>query len=118
MSVSTLWESLKAYLRGRVISYCAMCKKANTKRLKQLTDDILKLDIKYSHLPSADILKQHLLLKIEFDLLSMHQAENHILKSRHSSYEHGEKAGKILAHQLRQKTAIQYISGIRMMIKI
>lgn len=80
-----------------------MCKKANSKRLKQLTDDILKLDIKYRHSPSADILKQRLLLKTEFDLLSTHQAENHILKSRHSSYEHGEKAGKILAHQLRQK---------------
>ena len=89
ISFSTVWESLKAYLRGQVISYCAMRKKANTKRLKQLTDDILKLDMKYSHSPSDDILKQRLLLKTEFDLLSTHQAENLILKSRHSSYEHG-----------------------------
>lgn len=40
MSSSIVWESLKAYLRGQVISYCAKRKKANTECLKQLTDDI------------------------------------------------------------------------------
>jgi len=112
MSSLMVWESLKAYLRGQVISYCAMRKKASTERLKQLADDILKLDTIYSQLPSDDILKQRLILKMEFDLLSTRQAEYLILKSRHSSYEQGEKAGKILAHQLRQRAANQYIPEI------
>lgn len=60
MSPSIVWESLKAYLRGQVISYYAKRKKANSERLKQLTDDILKLDILYSHSPSDDTLKQTL----------------------------------------------------------
>jgi len=81
MSFSTVFP-LKPYLRGQVVSFCVMRKKANTKCLKQLTDDILKLDMRYSHSPSDDILKQRLLLKTEFDLLSTHQAENLILKSR------------------------------------
>ena len=89
-----------------------MCKKVENERLRQLTDSNLKLDTVYSHLPAEDILKQRLILKMEFDLLSTRQTENLILKSQHSSYEHGDKAGKILAHQLRQRTANQYISEI------
>lgn len=109
MSFLTIWESLKAYLREQIISYGSMQRKTTTERLRQLTDAILKLDIRYSHSPSDEILKQRLMLKTEFDLLLTCQAENLILKSRHVSYEYGERAGKILAHQLRQKTANQYI---------
>ena len=112
MSASTVWESMKAYLRGQIISYTAMRRKADTERLKHLTDSILNLDTQYSHLPSDDVLKQRLTLKMEFDLLSTRKVENLILKSRYMSFEHGEKAGKILAHQLRQKAANQYISTI------
>lgn len=112
MSFLTIWEALKAYLRGQIISYGSMQRKATVKRLRRLTDDILKLDIIYSHSPSEDILKRRLLLKTKFDLLSTRQAENLLLKSRHVSYEYGERAGKILAHQLRQKTVNQYILEI------
>lgn len=34
-------------------------KKADTEHLKQLLDDILQLDINYSHSPSESILKEH-----------------------------------------------------------
>lgn len=112
ISYSLIWESLKAYLRGQVISYCAKQRKLCTSRLMQLADDILKLDMLYSVSPSDVLHKQRLTLQMEFDLLSTHHAENLILKSRHKYYEHGERAGKVLAHQLRQRTANQYISEI------
>lgn len=112
MSSLTIWESLKAYLRGQVISYCANQKKASTARLKELTDEILELDMAHSHLPSADIMKKRMSLQTEFDLLSTKQAEYLISKSRCGYYEHGEKAGRILAHQLRQRTANQAIPAI------
>lgn len=78
----------------------------------QLADDILKLDQLYSVSPSDILYKQHLTHKIEFDLLSTQQTENLILKSRDKYYEHRERAGKVLAHQLCQRTANQYISEI------
>ena len=112
MSSLTVWESLKAYLRGQIISYCAIKKKKNTARLKELTDDILKLDRLYSHMPCAETMKKRIFLQTEFDLLTTRQAEHLISKSRHGSYEHGEKAGRILAHQLRQRTANQTIPAI------
>lgn len=51
--MSYSWESLKVYLRGQITSYCAN-KKTTTVRLKELTDQILELDMLYSHRPSPD----------------------------------------------------------------
>jgi len=112
MSSSTIWESLKAYLRGQIISYCANKKKINNERLTQLTNEILELDRTYSHSPSANLIKSRMVLQTEFDNLSTRQAEYLISKTRHGHYEHGEKAGRVLAHQLRQKSANQTISAI------
>lgn len=112
MSPSTIWEAMKPYLRGQIISCTAMRRKAETERLRQLTDNILKLDMAYSCSPTDEVLKQRLMLKTEFDLLSTRQAEYLILKSRHVSYEYGGKAGKNLAHQLCRQAANQYMSEI------
>jgi len=112
MSSSTVWESLKAYLRGQIISYCANKKRASTERIKKLTDEILELDRLHSHSPSADTLKKRMSLQTEFDLLSTRQAEYLISKLRHGHYEHGEKSGRALAHQLRQRTADQILSAV------
>lgn len=91
MSSLTIWESLKVYLRGQVISYCANQKKVTTARLKELPDEILDLDRLQSHQPSSDSRRRRMSLQTEFDLLSTKQAEYLISKSRYGSYEHGEK---------------------------
>lgn len=49
----------------------------------------------------------------EFDLLASKQAEENFLKSRQSHYEHGERASKLLSHQLRQFSAVNYITEIQ-----
>ena len=113
MSSLTVWESLKAYLRGQIISYSAHIKKTESARLKVLVDEMLKIDKLNSLTPSAETMKKRMSLQTEFDLLTTRQAEYLISKSRHGSYEHGEKAGRLLAHQLRQKTSSQTISAIK-----
>lgn len=110
MSFSVIWESLKAYLRGQIISFSAARKKADTEHLKQLLDDILRLDINYSHSPSESTLKERQTLKMKFDLISTQQVEQPILKSRRTFYEEG--IGSVLAHQIRQKSSKQFISEI------
>lgn len=112
MSPSTVWESLKAYLRGQIISFCANKRKERTEHLRVLTDKILETDILCSHSPTANVFKKRLELQTEFNLLSTHQAEYLISKSRHSHYEHGEKARRALARQLRQRTANQTILAV------
>lgn len=112
MSSSVIWESMKAYLRGQIISYNAHTKKALKERLEKLTKDILQLDETLAHTPLPDLFKQRLTLQTEFNLLSTKHAENLINKSRHKTYEYGEKTGKILAHQLRQENASRTITAI------
>ena len=63
-------------------------------------------------MPCPETMKKRIFLQTEFDLLSTRQGEYLISKSRHGCYEHGEKAGRILAHQLRQRTANQTIPAI------
>ena len=112
VSHSTVWESLKAYLRGQIISYCAKRKKETTKRLTELADQIVILDATYSINPSPTLYKHRLQLQSEYNLLSTKQAEYLLSKSRSYSYEHGEKMGRLLAQQLRQRTANQAIPEI------
>lgn len=112
VTYSIIWESLKAFLRGHIISYCANAKKQKQKRLIELTDLIAHLDNQHSSNPSPDLYKQRMVLQTEFNLISSQQAEQMIFKSRRLWYEHGERLSKILAHQLRKSEATQFISEI------
>ncbi|KAF7649839.1 hypothetical protein LDENG_00134980 [Lucifuga dentata] len=49
---------------------------------------------------------------MEYNNLSTCQVEKNVLRSKQKLYEHGDKAGKILAHQLKQTTANLQISEI------
>lgn len=57
--------------------------------------------------------KERLKLKPAYDLLTSHDIENLLLKNRSTVYEHEDKAGEILAKQLRGVRAKQLISGVR-----
>lgn len=95
-----------------MISYCAQKKKSEMAQLKTLTDDILHIDTTLAQAPSSDLYKQRLILQTEFNLLSTKHMSNLLNRTLHRTYEHGEKIGRILAHQLRQKAAAQSISEI------
>ncbi len=49
---------------------------------------------------------------MEFNNLSTHQAVRNLLKTKQKFYEHGEKAGRLLTHQLRQITSNSEITEI------
>lgn len=117
MSTLTIWKTLKAYIRGQIISFCAQKNKMQHVKLKKLSEDILKIDTMIAGTPSQDLLKQRILLQTEFNLLSIKHTVNLINKTCHKTYEHGEKIGRILAQQLRQKTASQCIPEIKDKLK-
>ena len=60
---STIWESLKAHLRGQIISYTASKNKALSQRLRDLREAIARLDEKYATDPSSDLHKERQLLQ-------------------------------------------------------
>lgn len=112
VSRGVLWESMKAYIRGQVISYVAHRDKERSKQLKELADKIADMDRRYALSPTPDLFKEKLLLQTEFDTLMTWRAERNIFKSRQVYYEHGDKAGRLLALQLKQRSAERVISGI------
>lgn len=74
---------------------------------------IRDIDRQYNRNPSPELLKRRLDLQTEFDLITTTDAERLLLRSRSSYYEHGDKASRLLAHQLRRQAASRTISQIK-----
>lgn len=112
ISASLLWESLKAYIRGEIISYAHHENKLKRAKLHTLRRQILQLDDMYSLSPSPEIYKDRSLLQAEFDTIMTDRTTELMLQSGAQFFEHGDKAGKLLAHQIRQVSASRQISKI------
>uniref|UniRef100_A0AAR2K3C9 exodeoxyribonuclease III n=1 Tax=Pygocentrus nattereri TaxID=42514 RepID=A0AAR2K3C9_PYGNA len=70
VSYSLLWETLKCYLRGQIISYSAFTNKNNNARINKLTSVIRNLDHLYALNPSPELLKQRIDSQAEFDRIT------------------------------------------------
>lgn len=77
-----------------------------------LSNAILNIDRQYALNPSPELYKQRLNLQAEFGLLSTGAAERLLLKSCGSYYEYGDKANRLLAHQLKRRAAGRAIPQI------
>ena len=106
-------ETLKCYLRDPIISYSALSNKKINAWLRELTSAISNLDQKYELNSPPELFKQRFDLQAEFDLISTKEAEHLLLHSRGSYYEHGYKASRLLAHQLRGQTTSRLIPSIK-----
>lgn len=71
------------------------------------------MDQQHSVSPSSDLYQQRLILQTEFNLISTKQSEQMMFKSRQSWYEYGERASKMLAHQLRKSESTHVIPDIK-----
>lgn len=114
VSYSTIWEAFKAYIRGQIISYTAQLRSSRNFQLTELSKKIKDLDSRAASDPSnSNLHKERLLLQSEYDCLSIKDTEQLLFKSKQVYYEHSDRAGRLLAHQLRQKTANTTIPEIR-----
>ena len=112
-SPSLLWDTLKAVLRGKIISYASYANKQRRMRKEELEGLIADLDRSLAVTNTPDLYKERLGLTTELDLLLTTEAEQLLLQSYGSLYEHGDKAGCLLAHQLKAKKASNQIIQIR-----
>lgn len=113
MSCKIIWEAMKAFLRGEIISYAAFKRKSMLQKQKDLSDQILSVDRQYAQSPSSALYKERLRLQTEFNIISTRQVEGCLIRTKSVFYEHGEKTGKILANQLRGVRAKQIIPGVK-----
>ena len=63
ISKALLWESLKAYLRGQIISYSAHVKKLRLSNIQKLSTNLKSVDEQLATNPSSNLLKQRVSLK-------------------------------------------------------
>lgn len=80
---------------------------------EELEKVIAALDRLLAVTNTPDLYKERLRLKTELDLLLTTEAERLLLRSYGSLYEHGEKAGHLLTHQLKARQAYNQIIQIR-----
>ncbi len=64
ISNTILWESLKAYLRGQIISYTSYNKKQANQKISDVTARISQLELAYANSPSPNLLQELLLEKL------------------------------------------------------
>lgn len=113
ISYSILWDTFKAYIRGQIISYTASDRKRKCQRLSHISDRLKTIDQNQAGLASEDFWKERAVLQAEHELLMNEKAIDMYMKSRQQCYEYGERAGKMLSHQLKQMAAASYISEIK-----
>ena len=109
----TLWEALKATVRGQIISYVSHMRRAEKARLIEISDELCVLDETYSSSPSPSLYNKRLLLHSEHDLLMTGIVERQLRQCRQHFFEQGDKAGRLLAQQARATSASRLIPQIR-----
>lgn len=83
VSKGTLWEALKAYVRGQIISYLAQLTRTQNARGKAITEQIVELVKQYAKSPNPELLSKRTSLQTEFNLLSTSETTKLINRSRH-----------------------------------
>jgi len=94
-----LWEILKAFVRGQIISFSSYMHKAERTKRQDILDKLLNLYEIYAIPPSPALYKRRLLLQSDYDCLMTHIVERQLQQSKQCFFEHGDKVGRLLAQQ-------------------
>lgn len=113
VSPALLWDTFKAFIRGHIISFSSFENRQRKKKMSELMTRISQLDNLYAKSPSPMIYNDRLSLQTEFDHLTTVEVEEMLIKSQYAQYEYGEKATKLLAHQLRSTASSHLVSQIQ-----
>ena len=108
-----VWDAMKAYLRGQIISYSSKIKKEYMRESERLEKEITVLE-KDLQKVSSDTKKIQLAnKKFQYNTLQTYRTEKLILRTNQRYYELGERAQKVLAWQLKEEQISRTINSIR-----
>lgn len=116
----TVWNTHKVYIRGLLIQMCAKIKKQRSDHLNELLARILHLET--LNKKKTQKLRESLFdarQKLRTHLIAQHDYQMRTLKAQ--SYRYGNKAGKLLASQLKEETIkqkIPYITNPKSKMKV
>lgn len=108
-----LWDTLKAFLRGHIISYTKGVKKKYMAEIEELETEILRLEKEFQQSGSEELYKLLVNKKLEYNMLDTYKIEKVISRTKQRYYELGEKAHKILSWQLKTEDSSRTINSIQ-----
>ena len=112
-SPSLLWESLKAYLRGQIISFSSHIKKEYWKNLDTLEAEIKSLEKEHFKRRSEGLHKTLLRKRNQYNISNTYKTERALLRTRQRYYELGDKGNKLLAWQLKKQMSASMIHKVK-----
>ena len=107
------WDTLKAYWRGRIISYASFKKKSANKETTELENKLKLLETLHSQNKDRSTLNKIITTKYQLNKLYHKKAEYALFRTNQTYWEMGEQPGRLLAHRLKQQNSMNHIAGIR-----
>lgn len=108
-----LWDTLKAVMRGKIISITSHMKKLRTQKLQDLESELKQLLRVHSHTSDAQTKQEIDKLRKQIQDISTLDIQNKLTFLKQRYYEVGGKAAKLLAYKLRKQQADNSIHKIR-----
>lgn len=76
MSIMTVLETLKVFMRGQIISFVVHKRRKSVAAQVKSEDQIKQIESRNAEAPAPDLHKERLQLRTEYDLLTSHNIEN------------------------------------------
>ena len=106
---STLWEAMKAVLRGHIISYEAAERRKSKEKLTEIDKQLSNLETLYKESNKPVTLRKITALKYDYNSIWSKNVSRLLAQVRQKYFEFGDKPQRLLAHQLRQSQASRVI---------
>lgn len=109
-----LWEGAKAVLRGKIIQFASRLKRERLSKQTDLEKQIKELEKQHKENTSTETLSKLKQVKQELENLLTEKIERNLRYVKQRYYEHGNRASRLLASQLKKKcsnTTVQKIKG-------
>ena len=111
-SHANIWEALKAFMRGHILSYSAHKTREKRQTLLKLEEEIKSLEQQHSQTNAMDIFNTLTAKRIEYNNLCTSKAEAALARTNYHYYEYGNKTGKLLAWQIKKEETDRIIDSI------
>lgn len=102
---TVLWDTLKAVIRGRIISFGTYEKKQKQLRLTDLSKKLKDLETQHKKEQKPEILTKIKAIRDEIHIIYTQEIEKKMIFTRQTYWESGAKSLKILARKLQKQRA-------------
>uniref|UniRef100_A0A3P8RWJ4 Reverse transcriptase domain-containing protein n=1 Tax=Amphiprion percula TaxID=161767 RepID=A0A3P8RWJ4_AMPPE len=111
--LATVWDALKAFVRGKCLGYCSKKIKENKNKIKTLEEKICIFEKQLAEKFNETKFKEICKLKYNLHDIYNKKAEYALFRLKTHFYENGEKTGKLLARQLKKIDSQNVITAIK-----